>query len=178
MSGRQRNATWLAIAALAVAMVGFATSESGRSPSQSDSRVSDGHDTVVRVVDGDTVVLRAAGKSRLIGVDTPEVFGRPGCFGDEASKFAKSTLRPGMPVKVERDVEPRDRYGRSLLYLTLPDGRSFNEMLVSEGFAVTMTIPPNVRHAARFRDLVSRARHERVGLWSPATCDGPDRQSR
>ena len=178
MSVRQRNATWLVIAALAVAMLGFATSGPGRVPTQSDSRVSDGRDTVVRVVDGDTVVLRSAGKSRLIGVDTPEVFGRPGCFGEEASEFAKRMLRPGMPVKVERDAEPRDRYGRSLLYLTLPDGRSFNEMLVSEGFAVPLTIPPNVRYAARFRDLANRARREEFGLWSPATCRGPDRGSR
>ena len=41
-------------------------------------------DVVVRVVDGDTVVLRSAGKSRLIGVDTPEVFGGYECFGHEA----------------------------------------------------------------------------------------------
>ncbi len=172
MSMRQRNATWLVIAALAVAMLGFATSGPGRVPTKSDSRVSDGRDTVVRVVDGDTVVLRSAGKSRLIGVDTREVFGRPGCFGEEASEFAKRTLRPGMPVKVERDAEPRDRFGRSLIYLTLPDGRSFNELLVDEGFAVPLTIRPNVRYAGRFRELASRARAEEAGLWSPTTCDG------
>ena len=83
------------------------------------------------VVDGDTVVLSSAGKSRLIGVDTPEVFGRRECFGAEASAFAKRTLPAGMRVAVERDAEPRDRYGRSLIYLTLPDGRSFNELLVA-----------------------------------------------
>jgi micrococcal nuclease len=129
-------------------------------------------DTVVRVVDGDTVVLRSAGKSRLIGIDTPEVFGRPGCFGAEASSFAKRTLRPGMAVHVERDAQPRDRYGRSLIYLTLADGRSFNELLVKEGFAVPMTIAPNVRHAGRFRELARRARGNMAGLWSPATCAG------
>jgi micrococcal nuclease len=129
-------------------------------------------DTVVRVVDGDTVVLRSAGKSRLIGVDTPEVFGRPECFGAEASRFAKTTLRPGMAVNVQRDAQPRDRYGRSLIYLTLADGRSFNELLVKEGFALPMTIAPNVRHAGRFRELAGRARSEMAGLWSPATCDG------
>jgi len=133
-------------------------------------------DEVVRVVDGDTVVLRAAGKSRLIGVDTPEVFGGRECFGREASVFARRLLRPGLRVAVERDVEERDRYGRTLVYLRLPDGRSFNELLVAEGFAVTLTIPPNVRYAERFRELAARARERAAGLWSSRACDGdPDR---
>lgn len=160
------------IVAVAVAILGVTTSDRSDGPSGGDESSSSVSDTVVRVVDGDTVVLRSAGKSRLIGVDTPEVFGRPGCFGEEASEFSKRTLRPGMPVKVERDAEPRDRYGRSLIYLTLPDGRSFNELLVGEGFAVPMTIVPNVRYAGRFRELASRAREERAGLWSPKTCGG------
>ena len=130
----------------------------------------------MRVVDGDTVVLRSAGKSRLIGVDTPEVFGGQECFGREASAFAKRQLRPGLPVRVERDVEERDRYGRTLVYLRLPDGRSFNELLVAQGFAVPLTIPPNVRRADRFRELARQARKRAAGLWSSRTCGGdPDR---
>lgn len=134
-------------------------------------------DEVVRVVDGDTVVLRSAGTSRLIGVDTPEVFGGQECFGREASAFTKRLLRPGLPVGVERDVEERDRYGRTLIYLRLPDGRSLNELLVADGFAVPLTIPPNVRHAERFRELARRARERTAGLWSLRSCDGdPDRR--
>jgi micrococcal nuclease len=135
-------------------------------------------DVVVRVVDGDTMVLRSAGKSRLIGVDTPEVFGGQECFGREASAFARRVLRPGLRVRVERDVEERDRYGRALVYLRLPDRRSFNELLVAQGFAVPLTIPPNVRHAERFRELGHQARARAVGLWSSLSCDGdPDRRS-
>ena len=44
---------------------------------------------MVRVVDGDTVVLTGLGKTRLIGVDTPEVYGGAECFGREASRFVK-----------------------------------------------------------------------------------------
>lgn len=129
-------------------------------------------DTVVRVVDGDTVVLRTTGRSRLIGVDTPEVHGRRECFGAQASQFTKRTLRPGLRVAVRRDVEARDRYGRSLIYLTLPDGRSFNELLVARGFAVALAIAPNMHFAERFRELAGRARRAHVGLWSPSTCAG------
>jgi endonuclease YncB( thermonuclease family) len=47
---------------------------------------------------------------------------------------------------------------------------------VAEGFAVPLTIPPNVRHAERFRELAGRARERAAGLWSPRSCDGdPDR---
>jgi micrococcal nuclease len=116
-------------------------------------------------VDGDTVVLRSAGTSRLIGVDTPEVHGQRECFGRRASAFAKRHLTPGLRVQVERDLEPRDRYGRALIYLRLPDRRSFNELLVAEGFAVPLTIPPNVRHADRFAALARQARRRDVGLW-------------
>ena len=123
-------------------------------------------DEVVRVVDGDTVVLHSGGQSRLIGVDTPEVYGGRECFGPEASAFAKRMLPPGLRVRVERDVEKRDRYGRALIYLWLPDRRSFNELLVAQGFAVPMAIPPNVRYADRFRELGRRARERAAGLWS------------
>jgi micrococcal nuclease len=108
----------------------------------------------------------------LIGVDTPEVFGEQECFGREASEFAKRVLRPGVRVTVERDVEARDRYGRTLVYLQLPDGRSFNELLVARGFAVPLTVPPNVRYAERFRRLARRARRREAGLWSSRSCDG------
>lgn len=160
------------LVAVAVGLLGVTTSRRSGDPNGGEQSASGAVDTVVRVVDGDTVVLRSAGKSRLIGIDTPEVFGHPECFGEAASVFAKRTLRPGMPVQVKRDAEPRDRYGRSLIYLTLPDGRSFNELLVAEGLAVPLAITPNVRHAARLRSLADRARSARVGLWSPRTCGG------
>lgn len=164
------------IAVLVVAGLATFQQELGsRSPS-GDRVAPAASDEVVRVVDGDTVVLRSAGKSRLIGVDTPEVFGGQECFGREASTFAKRTLPSGLRVRVERDVEERDRYGRALIYLHLPDRQSFNELLVAEGFAVPLTIPPNVRHAERFRELARGARERVAGLWSSRSCDGdPDR---
>jgi micrococcal nuclease len=165
--------TLVPIAVLLIAGVAAFQQELG-SRSASGDRA--GSDVVVRVVDGDTMELQWAGKSRLIGVDTPEVYGGQECFGREASAFAKRVLRPGLRVGVERDVEERDRYGRTLLYLRLPDGRSFNELLVAEGYAVPLTIPPNVRHADRFVTLARRARERAAGLWSSRSCDGdPDR---
>jgi micrococcal nuclease len=127
---------------------------------------------VVRVVDGDTVVLSGIGKVRLIGVDTPEVFGGAECYGREASAFAKRVLEPGRRVSLRLGVEPRDRYGRALAYVWLRDGRLFNATLVEAGYAVPLTIPPNVDHAELFVAAARRARRAGRGLWSPRTCGG------
>jgi micrococcal nuclease len=169
--GTRRNpmrfvGTLLPIAVLLIAGVAMFQQELGSGSASGDRAGPARSDLVVRVVDGDTVELRSAGKSRLIGVDTPEVYGGQECFGREASAFAKRVLRPGLRVRVERDVEERDRYGRTLLYLRLPDGRSFNELLVARGYAVPLTVPPNVRHADRLRDLARDARRRSLGLWS------------
>jgi micrococcal nuclease len=126
------------------------------------------------VTDGDTIVLSGVGKSRLIGVDTPEVYGGAECFGREASAFTKQTLPAGSSVRYTRDAEPRDRYGRALLYVWQADGRFFNARLVREGYAVPLTIAPNVRYEALFRRLARGARRRQAGLWSPSTCAGDD----
>ena len=124
---------------------------------------------VERVVDGDTVVLSGLGKARLIGVDTPEVHGGGECHGRAASAYAKRTLA-GRRVRWRYDVERRDRYGRALVYLWLGDGRFFNSMLVREGFATPLTIPPNVAFADRFVADARAARRSSRGLWS--ACGG------
>jgi micrococcal nuclease len=128
--------------------------------------------TVERVSDGDTVRLVGLGRVRLIGVDTPEVFGHVECFGRAASAFAKRMLRPGDRVRYKLGVEPRDRYGRPLAYLWLSDGRMFNALLVERGYATPLTIPPNVDYADRFVRAARRAREAQRGLWSPRTCNG------
>jgi micrococcal nuclease len=127
---------------------------------------------VVRVVDGDTVVLGGVGKSRLIGVDTPEVYGGTECYGREASGFARRVLPAGTRVWYVLGRERFDRYRRALVYLWLADGRSFNAMLVAEGYAQPLTIPPNDDHAARFVRLSRQARERSRGLWAASTCAG------
>ena len=127
--------------------------------------------TVQRVVDGDTVRLAGLGSVRLIGIDTPEVYGgRVECFGPEASAFARSVLRPGTRVRYRVGAEPRDRYGRLLAYVWLRDGRLFNAMLAERGYATALTIPPNDDLASRFRAAERRARDNRRGMWRRPAC--------
>lgn len=123
-------------------------------------------------VDGDTLKVRIDGVTetiRLIGIDTPETK-KPGtpveCFGREASSHLAELLPKGTPVRLERDVEERDRYDRLLVYAyRATDGLFVNLAMVSDGYAAQLTIPPNVAHAEEFRQAASEARQAGRGLW-------------
>lgn len=120
---------------------------------------------VMRVIDGDTVLLGGGlGRARLIGIDTPEIHGRVECFGNEATEFANAVLA-GRTVHYMVGAEPRDRYGRLLVYLETRDGRSFNELVLSRGYGRPLAIPPNTRFAGRYRELADQARNAKSGLW-------------
>jgi micrococcal nuclease len=137
---------------------------------------------VVRVVDGDTIHVRVGErveKVRYIGVNTPEVHHprkgeEPG--GREAHAVNR-TLVEGHPVRLETDVQPRDRYGRLLAYVWRGEVM-VNAELVRRGYAQVMTIPPNVRHQALFLELQRDARDAGRGLWggdSPNAAPAPRR---
>lgn len=124
---------------------------------------------VERVVDGDTVILSAGlGSSRVVGVDTPETV-KPDapvqCFGPRASAFSKRVLGAAGRVRYRVAREPIDDYGRSLVYLWLPDGRFFNAMLVRGGYARPLPFPPNTRYAPLFQSLAEAAARRGRGLW-------------
>lgn len=156
----------VAVAATIVALSACA------SPDDSEPDVA----SVKRVVDGDTVVLAFGNTEetvRLIGIDTPETV-KPNspveCFGPEASERTKTLLPAGTKVRVERDIEARDRYGRLLAYLRrLNDGLFVNESLVIDGYATPLRIEPNVAHAVDFARAAEQARAAQLGLW--AVCD-------
>jgi micrococcal nuclease len=136
---------------------------------------------VTRVVDGDTLHVRLAGRDepvRLIGIDTPESV-KPGspveCFGKEAARRLRALLPEGTEVRLERDVEARDRYGRLLAYVfRRRDDLFVNQALAADGFAEVATFPPNVAYVDRFVSAVADARGAGRGLWSacpPAVAD-------
>jgi micrococcal nuclease len=122
--------------------------------------------------DGDTFYLSGIGKVRLIGIDTPEVFGEQECFGRQASSFVERTVPVGARVRYRLGVEERDRYGRALAYVWLDDGRFLNRMLVARGFAQPLTVPPNVEYEDIFVRAARRAREAGRGLWRRPGCAG------
>lgn len=133
----------------------------------------EGTATVVRAVDGDTLVVDIDGREervRLIGIDTPESTdpGQPvECFGAEATARIEALLPAGSPVRLERDVEARDRYDRLLAYVFRQSDDLFvNAAMVQDGFAEVLTIAPNVAYVGRFTDAARTARTDSRGLWS------------
>lgn len=162
------------IAFVAFALVGLsACSSTSGNGGQTDMSTAQ----VVRVVDGDTIVLKIGSRRetiRLIGVNTPETV-KPNwpveCFGPEASAFAKSLLPAGTLVRIKRDVEARDKYGRLLLYVWRSiDDMFVNLELVRGGYARTMSIKPNASLASDFAQASLDAKNAHRGLW--AACSG------
>lgn len=132
----------------------------------------DGTVLVIEVVDGDTIVLEGGETVRYIGIDTPETVDprrSVQCFGKEASK-ANRAMVEGKRVRLVADVEDRDKYGRMLRYVYLPDGTFVNLELAVQGFAPAYTYPPNAAHTEEFRLAAREARREKRGLW--AKCPG------
>lgn len=123
---------------------------------------------VLRVVDGDTIVVERFGHVRYIGVDTPETKHprKPvQRYGQEATA-ANRELVLGRTVALEFDVQRQDRYGRTLAYVYV-DRTFVNAALIESGYAQVATFPPNVRYVQLFRSLQAKARVAGTGLWSP-----------
>jgi micrococcal nuclease len=164
------------VAGIWLATWGVATLRAGPGHPPGDEA---GAATVVDVVDGDTLVVRIGGSEepvRLIGIDTPETVapGRPvECYGSEASQQLESLVPPGTTVRLERDLEPRDQYGRLLVYVYRADDNLFvNQAMIADGFAATLVFPPNTALRAELAQSERAARAQRAGMWG--ACGGPD----
>jgi micrococcal nuclease len=83
---------------------------------------------------------------RYIGIDTPERDQR--CF-IKATRANERLLDDG-PLRLEYDVERRDRYGRLLAYVYAGD-TFVNLELLRLGLADPVVFEPNHRHALRFK---------------------------
>jgi len=136
---------------------------------------------VSRVIDGDTLKLSNGEKVRLIGIDTPEkYYGKKLLrdakkdrkdirtiqeMGNRATRFVKEFIA-GKRVRLEFDIEKRDRYGRLLAYVYLDDGTFLNGKILEEGYAQVFTVPPNVKYADKLLSLQQDARKKKKGFWN------------
>jgi len=139
-----------------------------------------GNATVVRVVDGDTIVARVDGveeRVRLIGIDAPESVKQDSpveCFGPEASAHLKQLLPGGASVRLELDQEPRDKYDRLLAYVFRSDDDLFvNRAMVADGYAAAFVYKPNVAYTPTLQDAGRTARSTGAGLWTACSSNLP-----
>ncbi|MBD3671573.1 MAG: thermonuclease family protein [Gammaproteobacteria bacterium] len=124
--------------------------------------------TVRYIHDGDTLHLGDGRKVRLIGINTPEVAHdrRPAEPLAQAAKQAlEAAIPPGSSVGLDFGAERHDRHGRVLAHLIDKDGRNLNLMLIEQGLAQAIAIPPNVRWTECYWQAEQTARDAGLGLW-------------
>ena len=133
---------------------------------------------VLKVVDGDTVHVLVDGVDetvRIIGINTPET---DECWGSEATQAAVRML-DGATVTLIADPtqSDRDRYGRLLRYVVLPDGSDFGLRMISDGNADEYTYDDPYANQQSYRDADAAAAAAGEGLWNVATCGGNPKPS-
>jgi endonuclease YncB( thermonuclease family) len=133
-------------------------------------------DKIRHVIDGDTLVLASGRHVRLIGINAPE----PGKNGTPDQPLAaKARQRLAALVEQRRvtlvfETERQDHYGRQLAHVLLPDGTSAGEILLREGLAWAVAIPPNLGNLKAGLAAENEARGARRGVWSqPAYAPKP-----
>lgn len=126
---------------------------------------------VIKVVDGDTIIVEGDRTVRFIGIDTPETVDprRPvGCFGKEASNKVKELLTDKIII-LQKDISETDKYSRLLRYIYLPleNGQMvfMNDYLVREGYAKSSSYPPDVKYQEQFIEAQRQAQENNRGLW-------------
>ena len=112
---------------------------------------------VVKIVDGDglivsNIISKKEEEIRLYGIDAPETkrgdklkqdereLHLPGSFlltlGYKSFDFLRNKIKPGRKVTLVQEASNlSDKYGRTLAYVILSNGKSINEMLLENGFA-------------------------------------------
>jgi len=115
---------------------------------------------VTRVIDGDTIEIEGGAKVRYIGIDAPEI-GEP--YYLEAEE-ANCNLVEGKKIRLEKDVEDKDKYGRLLRYVWVDD-IMVNAELVRLGYAYCYSYPPNLKYQTYFLQMEKEAREHKRGLW-------------
>ena len=136
---------------------------------------------VVRVVDGDTIIVSLDGQERrlrYIGIDCPELAhsGKPREWMAREASEANERLVGGRIVYLEKDVSETDRYGRLLRYVWVGD-RMVNAELVRLGYAHAITYPPDVKHQDLLRAAQREAREAKRGLWGEIPTETPSAEA-
>lgn len=120
------------------------------------------------VVDGDTLVLSDNRKVRFIGINTPELERypvKPEVFALQAKRYLESVLRDSKKIYLSFGAQSQDRYGRLLAHIFLDNGRNVNAMLLEQGLASVIAIPPNVKLLRCYLHIERLAQKKRKNIW-------------
>lgn len=127
---------------------------------------------VVRVIDGDALVLDTGQSVRLVGVEAPSPGGR---YGD-GEPYARESARMLEDMVMGREVRlyypglTRDRYDRALAHLKTADAAGptlwVNLQLVKRGAVRVRLYPDTDRGGAFLLEAERKARETEEGLWA------------
>lgn len=140
-------------------------------PMRSPGALDNGVYEVLRVVDGDTILLKKDRlRVRLQGVDTPETvkeFTAVQDWGPEAASFTERFVKDsGMKIDITVDGEGVDQYGRHLAFVW-HEGRLLNEELIANGLArAKLAYDYSQRMKDRLRAAQNKAQRQKLGIWS------------
>lgn len=122
---------------------------------------------VLRVTDGDTIVLQDQRRVRIIGINTLELNSQ-NPTNRHLAQLAKASLEnfliQGSPVLVQ-GVDTHDRHGRALAHVRLSNGQDAAQTLIEQGLGLAVGIGENTRCADTLAALEQRARDNARGLW-------------
>lgn len=127
---------------------------------------------VIYYYDGDTIQIDLNGKKekvRLLGIDTPEMNydsdKKPDCYAKEASEQLKKIIGNScVQIKADQLAGEKDKYGRLLLYLYLPDNTFVNMQMVKQGHAFSYIYSDN-QYKQEFEQAQQEAKSKQLGLW-------------
>jgi micrococcal nuclease len=121
------------------------------------------------VHDGDTLMLSDNTRVRLIGINTPEV-AHDQQPAEPLAIRARDRLRQLLFQNNDQLLmlpgeQKRDRHGRALAYLWLPDGTYITADLLRAGLGWLVAIPPNVSFIDCHKAAEDTARAAQLGVW-------------
>ncbi len=126
---------------------------------------------VVKVIDGDALVLNTGQSVRLVSIEAPALRPR----GREPDSYSVESARALEDMVLGREVQlyypglTRDRYDRALAHVVTTDAGGpqiwLNRAMIEQGAARVRLYPDTAARGGEFLELEAEARAARIGLW-------------
>ena len=158
-----------------IMMVALAASAACSKPGPLDAMHEGERGRVVRIIDGDALVLDTGQSVRLVGIEAPALNRRyddPDPYADKAARALEDMLM-GRTVRLHYPGLTRDRYDRALAHLSTEDGAGpaywVNLELVRRGHARVRLYPDTDGAGDLLMEAEKEARASQAGLWALET---------
>lgn len=124
---------------------------------------------LIRVVDGDTIIVEKNERIRLLGIDTPESVipdQAPERYGIKAANFTKKLLENSAQVCLiyPKIGEKTGSYGRTLAYIYSQEGHDVNAELLKNGLAEIYRKSNHERYQ-EFLHYQNQAKKLELNIW-------------